>query len=495
MQSTPDLPERQAQKDWPVPLPLEAASRPEWPRDVFPEPVNQFVEALAVTTEVPIELPALMVLATLSAAACRRYWIRTRPDHEEPLNVWVCCGLPSGSRKTSVLGRATAPLVEWEAEERRRMTVERSTLQRSQQLIDARIEGIGREVRREALSVEDADRQVAELEARRPSLSELPQLIVEDITPETVPVVMAANGECCALMSDEGGLFDTILGRYSRGVPNLDIYLKGYSASRLTVNRKGRPPAILDKPRLVMGVCPQPDVVRQVIRNDTFQGRGFVSRFLIALPVSTVGYRTLDPPPMPEAVKQAYHSVLRSLLAQSGSGRLTLAMDPAAEKTYMDFGRALEHELGESGILAPIVEWASKMHGNVARIAGILHAARHAIDDPANCVVSVQDVEAAIRLGQALRDHALRAFDAAGAIEELDDARRALDWVEVRQSHTFLRRQCQQALRFRFRSVERLKRALEILEARGYTRKQPRRSGPKGGRPKEEYEVNPSILD
>ena len=44
----------------------------------------------------------------------------------------------------------------------------------------------------------------------------------------------------------------------------------------------------------------------------------------------------------------------------------------------------------------------SELHGNVARIAGILHVARHSLDDPANCVVSLQDVEAAIRLGEAL---------------------------------------------------------------------------------------------
>jgi len=39
---------------------------------------------------------------------------------------------------------------------------------------------------------------------------------------------------------------------------------------------------------------------------------------------------------------------------------------------------------------------------DIARIAGILHVARHSLDDPANCVVSLQDVEAAIRLGEAL---------------------------------------------------------------------------------------------
>ena len=104
--------------DWQAPISLESATLPPWPDDVFPAPVQAFVASLAASTETPPELSALMVLATLSAAAQGKFRVRVKPDYFEPVNIWTCAGLIPGSRKTAVQGAATAPLSAWKKVQR-----------------------------------------------------------------------------------------------------------------------------------------------------------------------------------------------------------------------------------------------------------------------------------------------------------------------------------------------------------------------------------------
>lgn len=50
---------------------------------------------------------------------------------------------------------------------------------------------------------------------------------------------MDAQGGCITVSSAEGGVFDSMAGRYEKGA-NFDIYLKGHSGDPITVDRIGR---------------------------------------------------------------------------------------------------------------------------------------------------------------------------------------------------------------------------------------------------------------
>jgi len=104
----------EAATDWQAPVSLTTASLPPWPDDVFPDSVQKFVSGLAESTETPLELPALLVLASLAAAAQGKYRVRVKHDYFEPVNIWTCAALPPASRKTAVQNAATAPLTAWE---------------------------------------------------------------------------------------------------------------------------------------------------------------------------------------------------------------------------------------------------------------------------------------------------------------------------------------------------------------------------------------------
>ena len=65
-------------------------------------------------------------------------------------------------------------------------------------------------------------------------------------------------------MSTEGGLFETLAGRYSQGVLNIDVYLKGFSGDPLRIDRISRPPQYVPKPVLTLGLTVQPEVIRDI---------------------------------------------------------------------------------------------------------------------------------------------------------------------------------------------------------------------------------------
>src|SRR5207253_1149882 len=146
-------------------------------------------------------------------------------------------------------------------------------------------------LRKKAASAADSTalaREIHELEVNLPVVPPLPRLYVDDCTPERLASLMAEQGGRMAVFSDEGGVFDILSGRYSKGVPNLDLWLKGHSVSPVRVDRadRARPPILLDRPRLTVGISPQPDVLASLRDKPGFRGRGLLARFLYGLPKS-----------------------------------------------------------------------------------------------------------------------------------------------------------------------------------------------------------------
>ena len=59
---------------------------------------------------------------------------------------------------------------------------------------------------------------------------------------------MAANNERMSILSDESGILEILAGRYSNGVPNLDLFLQGHAGSPVKVNRGSRPSIVWIRP-------------------------------------------------------------------------------------------------------------------------------------------------------------------------------------------------------------------------------------------------------
>jgi hypothetical protein len=312
---------------------------------------------------------------------------------------------------------------------------------------------------------------------------------------------MAEQGERIALFSAEGGIFEMMAGRYSQGVPNLDVYLKGHAGDGLRVDRRSGPPVIISHPAITMGLAVQPDVLRGLADKPGFRGRGLIARFLYALPPNLMGRRRAGTPAVLAATVQQYRRCLLGLLETepNAEGAIRLALSEDAAQSRLAFEGRLEPRLGPGGDLNHMGDWAGKAAGAAVRIAGVMHAVR--------CVDSAKPVGGAVE-GESMRaavdlvehyflPHALAALAEMGADPEIDKARRVLAWILGRDIHEFSLRDLHQGLRGQgcFRAVEGVAVSVKLLESHNYLRRlpDPPQRGP-GHPPSPRYSVNPLAL-
>ncbi|MEP6605585.1 MAG: DUF3987 domain-containing protein [Nitrosospira sp.] len=484
---------------WQTPISLESAKLPPWPEDIFPDGIQRFVTALSISTETPPELPAMMVLASISAAVQGKYRVRVKPDYFEPVNIWACAALPSGSRKTAVQKAATAPLSAWEKLQREYMEPQIKRAKADYATITEQIIQLRKQAgKAKGEEFEQLKSEIADIEANLPIIPTAPQVWAQDVTPENLGTIMAHNGECMAVMSDEAGIFEILGGRYSGGVPNLDLFLQGHSGSFVRVNRGSREPIFMQSPTLTMGLSPQPDVLRGLAETPKFRGRGLLARFLYALPTSNLGYRTLDARPMLSEHPARYESILMAMLNhemarndQEEPCPHTLKISDEAMHVWQNFRHTVEAAMREGESLAHLTDWAGKLPGAVVRIAALFHISRHALARPWEFTISLTDMAAALRMADALKAHALVVFDLMGADPALDDARVVLRWIIREHKSEFTFRDCQYALKSRFRRAAELEPAIAVLIERMFLRP---RIEKVSHRPSRIFEVNPAIL-
>jgi len=489
------------ESDWEPPIPFGTPSLPAFPLDALPSPFGEYADALATATQTPPDLAGLHILAAIATATAGKAIVIPHYGWSEPLNISTCGIGSSGERKSALHRAIIAPLDAWE-----RAEIERLALDHAEQRSRRRVKEMElKKAERLAAEGKDAsERNEAGERARRLAreLADLPepvdlQLIADDATPETVKTLLAEQGGRLALLSAEGTIFELMAGRYSqKGGPNLEVYLHGHAGDAIRVNRRGRRELIAN-PALTVGVLVQPDVLRAFADRPSFRGRGLVARFIYTLPESLVGRRAISPPPVPDSVRDAYTAALTRLLELPlPASPPPLIFDAHASRAFNAFRARIEPQLGEFGRLGDMADWGSKLPGAVARVAGLLHLARHTLmTDPWDEPIAAATMEAAIAIGEYAIPHALAAAGLMGMDGDDADSRYLLRWLAKEHRTSYPKQEIWQGTRRRFDKAEHLDRALDRLEAHRIIRAHPseERTGP-GRKPAPVYEMTPYPL-
>ena len=504
-------------RPWPDPVPFDGPVLPSFPCEVLPDWLGSFVRAEARATQTPPDLAGLLSLAVLASTLAGRILVRPWGDWLEPLNLFCMVVLPPGHRKSAVFASVTQPLQQFEADA---TTATAPHIARARRARHAAQQALTRAQDAAALAPDDRRPELLALvEHRADELAAvevpvLPRLIADDCSPERLAMLLHEQGGRFAILSPEGGIFDLIAGRYSTtGAPNLDHYLKGHAGDPIVVDRVGRPGEIIPRPALTIGLTVQPEVLRGLIVRPGFLGRGLLARFLYAVPNAILGCRDVDAQPVPDSLRTDYHHRIRALLTLTHPdllSRSSLPQNPApktqnpalvlpfsepAAVRLRDFARAVEPRLAPDGDLDPLVDWASKLVGAVARIAALLHLASLDLPLPHNPPPITQDpVDAAVILADYLIAHAHAAYAAMGADPTIAHLPVLLAWLRRSGLQMFSRRDAQRAVGPRLRSAADLDVALAELERHGYIRsKCVDRAA--FGRPRgPAYDVHPSLL-
>jgi replicative DNA helicase len=309
-----------------------------------------------------------------------------------------------------------------------------------------------------------------------------------------------------ALMSAEGDVFEIMGGRYSQGQPNLGVYLKGHAGDTIRVDRVNRPSEYIERPALTLGLAVQPVVLRGLASRRGFRGRGLLGRFLYSLPKNLLGSRETVTVPVPEHVERTYRNNVKNLLGLAPEHVPVESLQPQTLQLSLDAQRKMEKflawiepQLAEYGELGNMTDWAGKLAGAVARIAGVLHCMEHVSkakisENPWDAEIDADTLDRALKIGHYLIPHAQAAFAEMGTDPTVEDAKHVLKWIERKGIESFSKRDAFDETKGRFAKVSALEPALDLLVTHSFIReKEPQeRTGP-GRKPSTRYEVNPLI--
>ncbi len=494
--------------DWPDPLPIgPVADKPVFPVDTLPPWLRDWVTALATALQCPVDLPAMLGLAVLALCAAKRYKAHVIQGWDEPLNLYVAVALKPGESKSPAFAAAIRPVSNFVTEERRRTDPEiRAAIARAD--VAAKRADHLKTRAAKATAPEEYAKSLALVEEAvlDHAAIEVPvhlRLVLDDVTSESLEAVLRQQGGRIALMSDEGGPFELMGGRYSNGVPNIDVYLKGHNGGNITTDRIGREGGTIHEPAITIGLAVQPDVIASLRDKKGFRGRGLLARFLWAMPESLVGRRDPNPPPVPLEVSQAYEDAITSLLRRPTRRDETGEIKPqpmdfsaAAHALVVGLKAKNEGKLGLGGEYEDVADWANKLAGETVRIAGLLQLADHALESDASAPLSVgtDPMSRALRITDYLVTHAQIAFDMMGADPIAELARYVLGWILRNAVTSFTRREVYMPLRARFKQPAELDPPLDLLIEHDIIRRRPDplRSG-RGRAPSPTFDVNPQI--
>ena len=485
-------------EEWLAPVPFTAHTLPKLDATNLPPVLGDFCAGLAEEKQVPVEIAVAMSLATLATAAQGRYVVRVREGYTEPMNLYTLCPLEPANRKSAVVEVCTAPLKEWEKWMAERMAPEvkeaRSKRLTMEKTIEAKRNRAGKCATMQ--EIDELQREILALEEQLPEVPVVPRLLADNTTPEALAVLMENMGGCIAIITAEGGIFDILAGMYSKGTPNLDLFLKAHSGDSFRVDRRMATPVILDNPRLTIGISPQPITLAERSASKVFRGRGLDGRFLYFMPESLLGRRKLEPAPMNPAVKSRFHDKVHGILPSRWSSDMpelvVLELSPDAYQIWLTFAGEVEKELAPGGEFDGMNDWGGKLAGAVARIAGLFHLVTY--NRPEELKITPETMQQAVYLGSLLTEHAKAAYALMGTDETIEGAKKVLEWIRRQAEDRFSTQECWQAVRGYFHHMPPLLEALKELEERSFIKEVPVEKQGVGRKARPDYLVNPAAL-
>ncbi|MBQ7516098.1 MAG: DUF3987 domain-containing protein, partial [Schwartzia sp.] len=350
------------------PIPFGRYDLAPFPVDALPPDIADYVTAVSESTQTPVDMAGTAALALTAACVQGKYVIRGKADWTEPVNLFADIIASPSERKSAVLHATVSPMDSYEVQYNIRNAgrvegskMRKRILERRQKAIEDKVaKGNAEEGELERIAQEIAD-----------FVEEKPlHLYVDDVTTEKLVSIMASNHGRAALISSEGGIFDTLAGIYTRNV-NIDVMLKGYSGDTIRVDRIGRESESIMNPTLTVLLMTQPKVISEVLGNATFRGRGLTARFLYCLPTSSVGERRFQSEPVSPEVYQRYEQRMVNMLEDEYPPKPeVITLSAEASELLTSFAEEIEPKMKAE--YAEIADWVGKLVGNTLRIAGLL---------------------------------------------------------------------------------------------------------------------------
>jgi hypothetical protein len=360
-------------------IPSDPPAAPPFPIHVLPDPIRQFVEAVAASIPVPVDLVAVPVLVTLATAIGTQRSVSPKRGWTEYPVLYGAVVAESGVGKSPAIKKAMGPLLRRQAraydEWRARQQVWRS--------------------------LPDSER------AKQPPPS-LEHVVTTDATMEALTHMMATSRHGVVLYRDElpGWLASMDQYRGGRG-GDRQRWLDIWSGTPVKVDRRGdQDPIFVARPfvSVIGGFTPNhfTDFLGRVHREED---DGFYARLLVSYPTNqTSGSSRVE---VPADLEATYDSTIDALFelrpngSDDGYSRAPLTLAPDAAELWWGWHANI---CEERGALPPVLrtKWP-KLAATSFRLALVLHEAQ--APGAAIGPISTETIAAAIQCTEYFMGH------------------------------------------------------------------------------------------
>ena len=417
-----------------------------YPVEALPPTIRAAVTSYQQYGQQPISLVASSALSVAALTTQGLANVGRDSNLVGPISLNLAVIAESGERKTSADRRMKRPAQRWQENFRTSHVAEVAEAEARVAAWHAEREGILAKIKTAAggkptknrLDLAELKLALGALELRKPQTPTMPALFYEDVSPEALAQEMATGWSSAALWSDEGAL---VVG--SRGMSSDDSALRyfgllnrfwdGNSFERFRTTAKS---FTVTGRRLSCSLMMQHIVLCQLVgaAGGVARGTGFLARFLLAWPRSTMGTRdyrecTLDGPALSNWDERVTSLLSNPLPADPK----TMALDPPlvnlsgrARPRWIEFHNDAEHELGQLQEFGDVADFAAKAAENAARIAAVFWVFEHGPFGE----IDAETMEAGAAIASWHLHEAKRIMGATKVPQAVSDAALLVQWMQ-----------------------------------------------------------------
>ena len=357
---------------WGEPRPLrQTADTIPFPTGALPPVMRNMAVAVSVTTSTDVAMAGTAMLSAVGYCFSGMYRLAGKQDHTEPPVLYSLVIAQPSERKSPVMHFIKEPFDSFESAYNNEHREDIYKAQQDFKALEQRIKTMEKEDEPDTAEIAKLRVQAENIRNTSPV-----RIAVDDITPESLAVQLSENGSLL-MISDEAGMLSNFNGKYSGGIPNLDLILKSWNGEKYISDRVVRGRSEIDRPYLSIAIAGQPYIWDNMMSDSAFRSSGLLARFILCFAESDVGNRKYDTAPIPFEVKTAYNNFIHQLLkgkAEHGGKEGLLKLSHKAATEYIDYcNNYIESEIKAS--MCCCQDWGGKFHGLILRIACILHCA------------------------------------------------------------------------------------------------------------------------
>ena len=425
----------------------------------LPAIIRDAIWAVSSKTQAPLPLVTAAALAPIVSVSQGAINVSPEAGQVSP----VCCSFltvaESGERKTTVDNYFMAPIYDHErqnAENHRVVMLQYAREVESWKVESKALQSLLSKQIKKSQPTEDVKARLTAHLQNEPSPPMKLQMLASDITPAALQYQLYSGGGSLLLHSAEGGI---ILG--GQALQNLGLFNDAWDGIPIPVTRRHSESYTIYDARLSTSIMVQSPIFQKYLKTHQEQARGsgFLARFFLACPQSTIGTRVGHAMENYRELLEPYTQRLQQLLthyadkvASGDNSRKTLTFSPDAQRYWGNVCENIERQMAAGRMYFPIRDFASKEGNKIARLAALLH---YFAGDEGD-VISVQTVESADHICNWYLNEALRLFTPPPVIPQfILDADQL--WLRLQEyfqdnngqrlSKTWLRQRCPNKLR------------------------------------------------